>query len=85
MFTVVSALQRFQGEAWMAKFIQGMSPAVGVLIALVAWQIFRSDASKTIGRRAMTIAAAVFVALWFDLPSPLVLFAAGILGVFLFR
>ena len=85
MFTVISILQRFQSEAWMQGFINGMAPAVGVLIALVSWQIFRSDASKSIGRRALVIAAAAFVALWFDLPSPVVLFAAGILGVLLFR
>jgi chromate transporter len=85
MLTLVSLLERFQSEAWMASFIKGMAPAVGVLIALVSWQIFRSDASKSIGRRALLIAALAFVALWFDLPSPLVLFAAGLLGVFLFR
>lgn len=85
MLTVVSMLQRFQGEVWMQNFIKGMAPAVGVLIALVSWQIFHSNASKSIGRRALAIAAAAFVALWFDLPSPLVLFAAGILGVLLFR
>ncbi len=85
MLTVVSLLQRFQEQAWMDGFIKGMAPAVGVLIALVSWQIFRSDASKSIGRRALLIAAAAFIALWFDLPSPLVLFSAGILGVILFR
>ncbi|MCX6067640.1 MAG: chromate transporter [Chloroflexi bacterium] len=85
MLTVVSVLERYQSETWMENFIKGMSPAVGVLIALVAWQIFRSDASKSIGRRALAIGAVAFVALWFDLPSPLVLFGAGILGVFLFR
>jgi chromate transporter len=85
MLTVVSMLQRFQGEIWMQNFIKGMAPAVGILIALVSWQIFRSDASKSIGRRTLVIAAVAFVALWFDLPSPLVLFGAGILGVFLFR
>ena len=85
MLTVVSVLTRFQGEAWMQNFIKGMSPSVGVLIALVSWRIFRSDASKSIGRRAMIIAVLAFVALWFDLPSPLVLLGAGILGVLLFR
>ena len=85
MLTVVSILQRFQGEVWMDNFIKGMAPAVGVLIGLVSWQIFRSDASKSIGRRALAIAVLAFVALWFNLPSPLVLVGAGILGVFLFR
>jgi chromate transporter len=85
MLTVVSVLQSFQGEAWMQNFIKGMAPAVGVLIALVSWQIFRSDASKSIGRRALIIGVLAFIALWFDLPSPLVLFGAGILGVYLFK
>jgi len=85
MLTVVSLLQRFQGEIWMDDFIKGMAPAVGVLIALVSWQIFRSDASKSIGRRALLIAGLAAIALWFNLPSPLVLVGAGILGVFFFR
>jgi chromate transporter len=85
MLTVVSVLQRFQGEIWMQNFVKGMAPSVGVLIALVSWQIYRSDASKSIGRRALIIAAAAFIALWFDLPSPLVLLGAGILGVLLFK
>jgi chromate transporter len=85
MLTLVSILQRFQGQVWMDHFIKGMAPSVGVLIALVSWQIFRSDANKSIGRRALTIGAIAFVALWFDLPSPLVLFSAGLLGVVLFR
>lgn len=85
MLTVVSVLQRYQGELWMQNFINGMAPAVGVLIALVSVQIYRSDASKSIGRRGLVIAVMTFFALWFDLPSPLVLFGAGIFGVLLFR
>ena len=85
MLTVVSILERFQGEIWMKNFIKGMAPAVGVLIALVSWQIFRSDASKSIGRRALLIAAMAFIALWFNLPSPLVLLGAGLIGVLLFK
>lgn len=85
MLTVVSVLERFEGEIWMQNFVKGMAPAVGVLIALVSWDIIRSDASKSIGRRALVIAAAAFIALWLDLPSPLVLFGAGILGVLLFK
>lgn len=85
MLTVVSVLERFQGEIWMQNFVKGMAPAVGILIALVSWQILRSDASKSIGRRALMIAAAAAIALWFDLPSPLVLVGAGILGVLFFR
>jgi chromate transport protein ChrA len=52
---------------------------------VVAWQIFRSDRTKTIQKRAVLIATLSAVAFWFNVPSPLVLLCAGILGVVLFR
>jgi chromate transport protein ChrA len=51
----------------------------------VAWQIFRSESTKTIQTRALVIAGLSAIAFWFNLPSPLVLLGAGILGVILFR
>jgi len=85
MLTVAAAIQRGQGEAWMEGFIKGLAPAVAMLIVVVAWQIFRSESTKTIQARALIIAGLSAVAFWFDLPSPLVLLGAGILGVILFR
>lgn len=85
MFTVVSVLSRFQGEEWLQDFVQGMAPAVGMLIALVAWQILRSDVYKAIGKKALLIGILAFIALYFDIPSPMVLLGAGILGVVLLR
>jgi chromate transporter len=85
MLTVAAAIQRVQGEAWMQGFIQGLAPAVAMLIVVVAWQIFRSESTKTIQARALVIAGLSAVALWFEVPSPLVLLGAGILGMILFR
>ncbi len=85
MLKVVSVLSQFQGEEWLNKFIKGMGPAVGMLITLVSYQILRSDVYKTIGKKALIIAALTFAALYFDLPSPLVLLGAGLLGVVLLR
>jgi chromate transporter len=85
MLAVAAAIQRVQGEAWMDSFIKGLAPAVAMLIVVVAWQIFRSESTKTIQIRALVIAGLSAVALWFNLPSPLVLLGAGILGVILFR
>jgi chromate transporter len=85
MLAVAAAIQRVQGEAWMANFIQGLAPAVAMLIVVVAWQIFRSESMKTIQARALIIAGLSAIAFWFDIPSPLVLLGAGILGVILFR
>lgn len=85
MLAVAAAIQRVQGEAWMQGFIKGLAPAVAMLIVVVAWQIFRSESTKTIQTRALIIAGLSTVAFWFDISSPLVLLGAGILGVILFR
>jgi chromate transporter len=85
MLAVAAAMQRLQGEAWMQGFIKGLAPAVAMLIVVVAWQIFRSESTKTIQTRALFIAGLSAIAFWLDVPSPLVLLGAGILGVILFR
>jgi chromate transporter len=85
MLTVASILQRFQEEDWLKGFVRGISPAVAALIILVGWELFHAGKEKKIDKRALLIAAASAVALWFHIPSPLVLLGAGILGVILFR
>lgn len=85
MLTVAAALQKVQGEAWMASFIKGLAPAVAMLIAIVAWQIFRSESTKSIQVRALIIAVLSAVAFALHIPSPLVLLGAGLLGVIIFR
>jgi len=85
MLTVASILVRFQGEDWMERFIKGMSPAVGVLLALVAWQLFRSGGQKIIKWRTILIAVLSFAALvLFKIPPQYVLVGAGVVGLFLF-
>jgi chromate transport protein ChrA len=61
-----------------------MSPAVAALIAVVAWELFRGNSPKAIDRRAILIAVLSAIAFWFELPSPLVLLGAGLLGVLLY-
>ena len=86
MLTVASILVRFQGQDWMKHFIKGMSPAVGVLLALVSWQLFRATGQKSIRWRTVLLMALSFLALVvFKLQPQYVLIAAGILGLFLFR
>jgi chromate transporter len=85
MLTVASILLRFQGQDWMKSFIKGMTPAVGMLMALVSWQLFRASNSKSIKWRAVFIASVSFIALYFGVAPQYVLIGAGIQGVFLFR
>ncbi|GAB4502265.1 MAG: hypothetical protein Fur0035_18130 [Anaerolineales bacterium] len=85
MFLLALVLQYFQHEDWLQKFVSGMSPAVAALMVMVAWELFRAGSAKKINRRAALIAALSALALFFNLPSPLVLLGAGVLGVILFR
>jgi chromate transporter len=84
MFIVAAVLQKFQHENWLNGFIAGLSPAVAALIVVVAWELFRASTRQKIDRRAWFIAVLSAVALWFEVPSPMVLLGAGILGVILY-
>jgi chromate transporter len=86
MLTVASLLMRYQGQEWMGNFIKGMSPAVGMLLALVSWQLIRSSNPKSIKWRTVLIVILTFVALSvLKLPPQYVLIGAGVLGLFLFK
>src|SRR6266496_4191374 len=72
MLIVAAILQQLQHENWLKGFVTGMSPAVAALIVTVAWELFPARTRK-VGRRTLLITALSAVALWFDIPSPLVL------------
>jgi chromate transporter len=85
MLVVAFVLQQFQHETWLQGFVAGMSPAVAALMAMVAWELSRATRAKKITRRFLLIAALSAVALALDIPSPIVLLGAGVLGVILYR
>jgi chromate transporter len=84
MLIVSAVLQQFQQESWLTGFVAGMSPAVAALIVFVSWELFRVSSRKKIDRRILFIAALSALAFGIEIPSPLVLLGAGIMGVILF-
>lgn len=84
MLAVVAIFQRLRSEAWIGNFVRGLTPAVAVLMVIVAWQIFSGDKNGT-GLITMGIAGLSLVALLLKAPPPLVLVGAGLLGVIFFR
>jgi len=84
MLAVAATIQRFQGEEWMQGFMNGLGPAVAMLIVVVAWQIFRADGNGSVQWRTLFIAALSAIGFWLDIPSPIVLLGAGVLGIILF-
>lgn len=85
MLGVVTFLQRLRHEAWVGGFVRGLTPAIAVLMVMVAWKVFRGETTGSGVWASVTIAAISLVAFLLDAPSPLVLLAAGLLGVVVFR
>jgi len=85
MLGVVLLLHRIKREAWVSRFVEGLTPAVAVLILTVAWKIFKGSGDDGIGWQTLVLGGAGLIALLFEVPAPLVLLACGIAGTFLFR
>ena len=85
MLGVVMLLHRIQREAWVSRFVEGLTPAVAVLIMTVAWKIFRGSGDDVIGWQSLALGGASLVALLLEVPAPLVLLTCGIVGTFLFK
>lgn len=84
MFGVVAVLHRLRREAWVSRFVEGLTPAVAVLMLFVAWKVLAGGSDAQVHWQTAAIAVASFVALILDAPAPLVLLAAGLLGIFIF-
>ena len=85
MLGVVMLLHRIQREAWVSRFVEGLTPAVAVLILIVAWKIFKGSGEDVIGWQTLALGCVGLVALLLEAPAPLVLLACGIAGTFLFK
>jgi chromate transporter len=85
MLGVVMLLHRIKREALVSRFVEGLTPAVAVLILTVAWKIFRGSGDSGIGWQTFVLGGAGLIALLLEAPAPLVLLACGILGTFLFK
>lgn len=85
VFGVVAILHRVQREAWVSRFVEGLTPAVAVLIITVAWRIFTGGRPAALGWESLALGGASLMALLLDAPAPLVLLACGLAGTLLFK
>jgi chromate transporter len=81
----VAVLHRLRREAWVSRFVEGLTPAVAVLMFYVAIKLVGGAIGGTIEWGLVLIAAGSVVAFAFDVAPPLVLLTAGALGILLFR
>ena len=85
MLGVVTVLHRIKREAWISRFVEGLTPAVAILILTVAWKIFRGSGDSGIGWQTLALGGAGLIALLLEVPAPFVLLACGFMGTFLFK
>lgn len=79
---VVMVLHRIRREAWVSSFIEGLTPAIAVVILFAAWRIFEKGGET--GWQGWLIGIASLVALLLNAPARIVVLVAALVGVFIF-
>ena len=85
MLALVSLLHRIQREAWLSRFVEGLTPAVAVLIITVAWKVLNSGTAGDLSWIVLAMGGLSLIAYLYEVPAPLVLLVSGLIGTFLFR
>ena len=78
---VVSVLHRVRRETWVASFVEGLTPAISIVILFSAWKIFEKSDS---GWQGWVIGAVSLAALLLQVNARIVIIAAAIVGILLF-
>lgn len=84
MFALVALLHRIQREAWLSRFVEGLTPAVAVLILTVSWKVLKSGTDGEFNWIIVGVGVASLLAYLWDVPAPLVILIAGLIGAFAF-
>lgn len=77
---VTMILHRLRREAWVRSFVEGLAPAIAVLMLFTAWKIFEKGGGTT--WTGVAIGLISLVAMILKAPERLVVLIAGIVGVF---
>lgn len=79
---VTVILHRIRREAWVGNFVEGLTPAISVLMVFSAWKIF--EKGEATGWQGWAIGAMSLVAMFLKAPARLVILIAGLVGAFFF-
>jgi chromate transporter len=79
---VVMLLHRVRREAWVASFVEGLTPAISMVILFSAWKIFQKGGET--GWQGWVIGIVSLVALLWEAPAWIIVLASAILGILLF-
>lgn len=85
MLVLVSLLHRIQREAWLSRFVEGLTPAVAVLIITVAWKVLNSGTGGEFSWIIVAVGSLSLIAYLYEVPAPLVILVSGLIGTFIFK
>jgi chromate transporter len=77
---VTFILHRLRRESWVNNFVEGLTPAISVLMVFTAWKIFEKGSGST-GWMGWALGIGSFAAMWFKIPERFVIILAGVVGV----
>jgi len=76
---VTMILHRLRREAWVGKFVEGLTPAIAVLMVFTAWKIFEKGGGMSWFGWGLGLAS--LAAMWLKIPERFVILIAGVIGV----
>ena len=80
ILAVMMILHRLRREAWVSNFVEGLAPAITVLMLFTAWKIFQKGGAT--GWVGWTIGAVSLVAMLLKVPERIVVVVMALVGVF---
>ena len=75
-------LHRLRREAWVSNFVEGLAPAISVLMLFTAWKIFQKGGVTD--WRGWVIGIVSLIGMIFKVPERLIVVIAAVAGIFLF-
>ena len=79
---ITFVLHRLRREAWVSNFVEGLAPAISVLMLFTAWKIFQKGGATD--WRGWAIGIVSLVCMVLKVPERLVVVLAAVVGIFLF-
>jgi len=79
---VMMILHRIRREAWVGNFVEGLAPAISILMLFTAWKIFQKGGETS--WMGWSIGILSLVAMWRKAPERIVVVIAGIIGIIFF-
>jgi chromate transporter len=77
---VTMVLHRLRREAWVSSFVEGLAPAISVLMLFTAWKIFEKGGAK--GWVGWVIGLVSLLAMLLKVPERIVVIIMALVGVF---